>query len=157
MKFQVITLITTILLFGCGQSGTKEIKPVSDTGTYDDAKVMVYYFHGKQRCPSCIAIQKVTEDAYVNFLAENANVKYKEVDISLKENEALAEKYEIAWSSLIIAADSEYKNLTEDAFRLALRNPEGLSDLIVKETNALLNNNSSLKLKETQRRKGAKC
>ncbi len=140
MKFQVITLITTILLFGCGQAGSKEIKPFSETGIYDEAKVMVYYFHGKQRCPSCIAIQKVTEDAYVNFLADNENVKYKEVDISLKENEALAEKYEIAWSSLIIASADEYKNLTEYAFGLALLNPEVLSDLIVKETNALLNN-----------------
>jgi len=140
MKSRIITVIMAILLFGCGQSGTKEIKKVSDTGLYDEAKVMIYYFHGKQRCPTCIAIQKVTEDAYVNFLADNENVKYKEVDISLKENEALAEKYEITWSSLIIASAGEYKNLTEYAFGLALRNPEVLIDLIVKETNNLLNN-----------------
>jgi len=140
MKFQIILVITTILLSSCGQSGSKEIKPVSETGIYDEAQVMVYYFHGKQRCPSCIAIQKVTEDAFVNFLADNENVKYREVDISLKENETLAEKYEITWSSLIIASADEYKNLTEDAFRLALRNPEVLTDLIVTETNNLLNN-----------------
>ena len=101
---------------------------------------MVYYFHGKQRCPSCIAIQKVTEDTYVQHLAKNGDVKYKEVDISLKQNEALADKYEITWSSLVIASANEVKNLTEYAFGLAMRNPEILQELIVTETNNLLNN-----------------
>ena len=140
MKKITLILFVFIMMSGCGLKTGKTDMATSQDQFDGEAKVMVYYFHGKQRCSSCIAIQKVTEDAYVQHLVENHDVKYREVDISLKENEALANKYEITWSSLVIASEKEHRNLTEQAFGLALRNPEILQELILTETNNLLNN-----------------
>ncbi len=139
MRTSIIFLFIIFLISSCGNIVNKDSSSQVDAVFEGEAKVMVYYFHGKQRCPTCIAIQKVTEDAYVNILAGNEDVKYREVDISLKQNETLAEKYEIVWSSLIIASENEHKDLTEYAFGLAMNNPDVLKDLIVSETNELLN------------------
>ena len=139
MRISIIFLFTIFLISACGNTVNRDSSSQADTAFEGEAKVMLYYFHGKQRCPACLAIQKVTEDAYVNYLIDNKDVGYKEVDISLKHNEALAEKYEIVWSSLIIASEKEHKDLTDYGFGMAMNNPEVLIELIVDETNRLLN------------------
>ena len=140
MRTTLLSLFIVFLISSCGQTSNKETASQADAQNEAEAKVMVYYFHGKQRCPTCIAIQKITEDVYVNSLSVNKDIKFREVDISLKENEALAEKYEIVWSSLVLASENEHKNLTEYAFGLAMNNPDILKELIISETNALLKN-----------------
>jgi hypothetical protein len=141
MKTIFSILFTVFLISSCGQKVAQESSTEAAVSNEPESKVMVYYFHGKQRCPTCVAIQKVTEDAYSSLLSGNEEVNYKEIDISLKENEALAEKYEIVWSSLVIASANDHKNLTEQAFGLAVNRPEELKELIVKETNELLTKN----------------
>lgn len=141
MKPTIISFLILFLLSSCGQTTQKDNSSGDISQFEGEAKVMIYYFHGKQRCPTCVAIQKITEDTYVNLLSNHEDVKFREVDISLEENDAIAEKYEIAWSSLVIASENEHKNLTEYAFGLAMNNPDVLKELIVNETNELLNKN----------------
>jgi hypothetical protein len=66
-------------------------------------------------------------------------VQFVEIDFSIPENEPLAEKYEIVFSSLIVATPESYVDITEQAFDLALSKPEVLKDLIEKEVKTLLN------------------
>ena len=64
----------------------------------------------------------------------------KIIDISKKENEEIADKYQVTWSSLILVQYKDKKetadNLTEFAFAKARSNPdeykEGLSEKIDK-------------------------
>ncbi len=104
----------------------------------EEAKVHVVYFHGKQRCPACLAIQGVASEIVTESFGDNPDVMFVEIDFSKRENYNLAEKYEIAWSSLIIIAGDQHTDLTEDAFANAVRNPETLKELIIKHTNKYL-------------------
>lgn len=99
---------------------------------------MVYYFHSKQRCKTCLAIQNLAVETITANFSENKDVKFLELDFSEKANEAIAEKYVIAGSSLVIASEKEHINLTEFAFANALRSPEVLKNALVDEVNTLL-------------------
>ena len=95
-------------------------------------RVEVIYFHGKQRCATCMAIEKNTKEV-VNTLFEddlkNGTVVFKTVDISTPEGEKIADKYEVTWSSLFVNKWKDGKesrnNLTEWGFGNARKNPDG--------------------------------
>lgn len=131
MKKTVFLALISVLILACGQSGNKSAKndqPAADVT--EQAKVTVYYFHGKQRCKTCMAIENVAKQTVSGNFADDPGVQFKEIDFSLKENEALAEKYEISFSSLLIATPSDFKDLTDDAFATAVNAPETLAQNI---------------------------
>lgn len=67
--------------------------------------VEVLYFHGKQRCATCMAIENNTKAAMEESFAEQikkGEVVFKVIDISKKENEKIAEKFKVTWSSLFV-------------------------------------------------------
>lgn len=93
--------------------------------------VEVIYFHGKQRCATCVAIErhaKEVVDAMFANEVKDGKVVFKIVDISTPKGEALADKYEVTWSSLFVNAWKEGKetrnNMTEFAFGNARKNPD---------------------------------
>lgn len=107
--------------------------------------VEVLYFHGAQRCATCIAIERnakeLVESAYAESL-KSGKLAFRSVDIS--KEEALAEKYEVSWSSLILVdydknGKESVTNLTDFAFGNARNAPDkfkkGLSERIVKMLN----------------------
>lgn len=144
MKRVIFLLAMAMIFTACGSSNkNNDDEQVSEpqeqaTANVSDAKVQVYYFHGKQRCPSCVAIQKVASETVAEAFSDNPEVEFVEVDFSVKANEALADKYEVAWSSLIIASGEKHTNLTEEGFANAMRNPEELKKLIIDHTNNYL-------------------
>jgi thiol-disulfide isomerase/thioredoxin len=138
MKQLFFTGLICLLLAACGQTGSNEKSNVAELPG-NDARVQVYYFHGKQRCVTCVTLQKVAEEAVKENFGTNKDVAFVEIDFSEKANEALAEKYEIVFSSLIIASGDDFKDITDDSFAMVMRNPDGLKALITKETNAFLN------------------
>lgn len=108
--------------------------------------VEVLYFHGTQRCATCMAIEKNTkalvESAYAEQL-KSGKLVFLSVDIS-KEG-ALAEKYEVCWSSLIIVDyDKDGKesstNLTEFAFGNARTAPNKFKAGLSEQISEMLNN-----------------
>lgn len=138
MKQLFFTGLICLLLAACGQSGGHDRGVMADLPG-SDAKVQVYYFHGKQRCITCVSLQKVAEEAVKENFGTNKDVTFVEIDFSEKANEALAEKYEIVFSSLVIASGDAFKDITDESFAMVMRNPNGLKALIVQETNAFLN------------------
>jgi len=112
---------------------------IADQEILNKAKVTVYYFHGKQRCKTCLAVQRIAEETISNNYANPSEVQFVEIDISDPENESIDEKYEIAFSSLLIATPAEKLNLTDEAFGLALSTEPKLKDLITTEVNNMLN------------------
>ena len=137
MKKYLIIGFIGVLMAACGQSTGGDSREVASLSE-QDAKVQVYYFHGKMRCVTCVTVQKVAEEAMAEHFAGNKDVAFIEVDFSEKANEALAEKYEIVFSSLVIADETDYKDITDDAFAMVMGNPDGLKALITSETNTFL-------------------
>ena len=117
---------------------------VQDKATAKD-HVEVLYFHGKQRCATCMAIESNTKAAIKeNFAdqAKNGEVVLKVIDISKQENEKIAEKYEVTWSSLFVVkykdGQETHENMTEFAFGNARKAPEVFKAGVIKTINEML-------------------
>ena len=94
------------------------------------------YFYGKQRCVTCRAIEQVVVELTQNELREaiaSGQVHFRAIDWT--QETALAERYEVAWSSLIIDCNGEITNLTEKAFAYARQQPDKLKEEILKLCN----------------------
>ncbi len=139
MKAITLFIVAITLMAGCNPSGVKKQLNTDPREPTANFKVTVYYFHGKQRCPTCIAVQQLTEETIKSHFSQNTDLAYHEIDLSKKENEELAEKYQVCFSSLIVASGDSYKNITDLAFANALRNPDFLKELIIEVANEFLN------------------
>lgn len=143
MKRIVFALLTTITLtfLGNGQNAHAQ----STTNTNQKEYIEILYFHGKQRCITCNAIEKLTKEVVDKDFAQllkNGKVIFKAVDISTKEGEKIADKYEVTWSSLYINKWKEGKeaknNMTEFSFSNAKNSPEVFKTGIKKKIDELL-------------------
>ena len=124
MKNLLLLFAGATLFSACGHN------PKSKTETVAQAdRIEVLSFHGKQRCPTCIAIEKLTrevvESDYAAQVADSSLV-FRVVDLT--ENEALADRYEVTWSSLLVNkwlnGKETVQDMTEFAFANARNNPE---------------------------------
>ncbi|MCL2329543.1 MAG: nitrophenyl compound nitroreductase subunit ArsF family protein [Bacteroidetes bacterium] len=133
------TLIFMILavLAGCGQN-PKNAASNAVQLTTDSTIVNVYYFHGKQRCKTCVAVGDVARQTVENSFADNKSVRFVEISTSEKGNDALIEKYDVTWNALIIAKGEDFVEITDQAFATAVKNPQSLENLIKEEVNKRL-------------------
>ncbi|MDG5800294.1 nitrophenyl compound nitroreductase subunit ArsF family protein [Marinilabiliaceae bacterium ANBcel2] len=140
IKKILFAAIIVLIAISCQQSQSGNSGQQSaEVSLADDLKVKVYYFHGRMRCSNCINIQEVVKSTIADNFADNEDVGFLEVDFSDSDNAYLADKYEVAWSSVIIASDEDHINLTEEAFAMVANNTEGLKNLVLEETNRFLN------------------
>ena len=138
----LLAAITLIALTSCGSRGNKKTsentKAETTAQVSNPSTVYVYYFHGKQRCKTCIAVGNVSEKAVKDMYADNPNVRFIEVQTDAAANAALVEKYEVTWNALIIAKGDENIEITKQAFASAINNPDTLTDLIKTEVDKRL-------------------
>lgn len=135
-------IIISLLLFSCnGKSKTENKQEVSAQGD----RVEVIYFHGKQRCITCRAIEKLTNEVLETTFKDQiakGKVIYKIIDISEPKNEAIAEKYEVTWSSLYIngwkGGKETVNNMTEFSFSNAKGSPDVFKEGIKNRIEELL-------------------
>ena len=117
-------------IIGLMSCGNAENTAAAESHEKDGVEVI--YFHGKQRCATCMAIEtnanEVVNTIFANEL-KNGTVVFKTVDISTPEGEKIADKYEVTWSSLFVNRWKDGKesrsNLTGFGFGNALNNPDG--------------------------------
>lgn len=68
-------------------------------------KVEVFLFHATQRCPTCIRIgqlAKATVEERFSEQLKSGKIDFREINIDLPENKALAEKFRAAGSAMFI-------------------------------------------------------
>ena len=89
-------------------------------------QVEVVYFHGKQRCLTCMAIEKYAREVVDTDFArekQSGKVRFRTVDITSPEGAKLAKKYRVSWSSLYIngwkGGKEKRNDLTAFAFKHA--------------------------------------
>lgn len=92
----------------------------------EGTSVEVIYFHGKQRCATCLSIEKLSRELVEGTYA--GKVSFSVVDISTEEGKRIAADYKITFSSLFLVSrkDGEEKrtDLSRMAFQYAKENPE---------------------------------
>ena len=93
--------------------------------------VEVVYFHGKQRCVTCMAIEKnareVGEKDFANE-KKNGKVVFKVVDISTPEGAKIAKDYRVTWSSLYVNGWKNGKEKRNDMTQFAFKNARKHAD-----------------------------
>jgi hypothetical protein len=86
------------------QESTAEVAAPAKDQRPDNALV-VYYFHGETRCPTCRNIEdyshKAVESAFAEELAENI-VQWKVVNYEQPENSHFATEYEIVSPTVVL-------------------------------------------------------
>ena len=140
MKKMLMIVALCIVLAACGGGNTKQTAaPARENG------VEVLYFHGKQRCATCVAIERETkaviDGQFADAVADGA-LEMRTIDITQPENEAIADKYEITWSSLVVVkytdSEEQAENLTKFAFANARNNPETFRSELTEKLRNLL-------------------
>lgn len=124
-------LMIGLMSCGSGENTAAAKSPEKD-------RVEVIYFHGKQRCATCMAIEKNAKEVVNTLFAnelKNGTVVFKTVDISTQEGEKIADKYEVTWSSLFVNKWKDGKesrnNLTEFGFGNARNNSDGFRKVLL--------------------------
>ncbi|MFI3293393.1 MAG: nitrophenyl compound nitroreductase subunit ArsF family protein [Rikenellaceae bacterium] len=135
----ILTLFAATILVSCGAGGTKkgsdkEAKAKVETKAADGV-VTLYSFHTNQRCITCKAIEKLTREVVAEMKSDK--IKLEVLNISDNWNEAIAEKYEVTWTSLI--ADNGTRNdLTKMGFSYAKNQPEVFKAKLKEELTKML-------------------
>ena len=139
----LIVACFTFIFFNMNAKDGTDAQALKKTTVKDYVEVL--YFHGKQRCATCMAIESNTKATMKKNFADQikkGKVTFKVIDISKKENEKIAEKYEVTWSSLFIVRHKNgketYKNMTEFAFANARKSPDVFRAGVVKSVNEML-------------------
>lgn len=119
-----MALVTGLMSCGNSQDAANAKSPEKD-------RVEVIYFHGKQRCATCMAIEKNAKELVTTAFAnevKKGSVVFRVVDISTPQGEKLADKYEVTWSSLFVNKWKDGKetrnNMTDFGFGNARKNPD---------------------------------
>ena len=145
MKQLILLMISCLSLVACGNGNAKQEREKEDSGVADKEKVEVLYFHGKQRCATCKAIEFNAKEAVEARFADDlskGDVVFRTIDISRPENGKIAEKYEVTWSSLILVkhdgGKEQVENMTEFAFGNARTAPEEFKKAVAEKVASLL-------------------
>lgn len=137
-------LIATLVLVSCG-NGSKKKTGENQAEEIQSNRIEVLYFHGAQRCMTCRAIETNTVallDSLYSKEQAGDRIIYKVIDISKKENEQIADKYEVTWSSLFVNGWKDGKenvnNMTEFSFSNARKSPDKFKEGIKNKVDELL-------------------
>lgn len=143
MKKTLVFMLVILLMLACGER-PDNVTVNNQSGQMKDF-VEILYFHGKQRCATCRSIEQNTKElleAKFDGQMNEGILVYHVIDISKKENAQMAEKYEVAWSSLLLVQHKNGKekveNLTEFAFGHSRTQPEVFKASIVEKINQAL-------------------
>ena len=128
MKTKLIFLIICLSALACSGAKSKE-------GNTKKKKngVEVLYFHAKQRCATCMAIENNTKALLEESFSKEINdslILFRSLEIT--ENPEIARKHQVSFSSLIIVDIENGKetpvNLTNFAFSKARTSPDTFKD-----------------------------
>ncbi|MDY3979771.1 MAG: nitrophenyl compound nitroreductase subunit ArsF family protein [Tidjanibacter sp.] len=92
--------------------------------------VEILCFHTSQRCATCRAIESLAQQVAAEFAdqQDSGKLRLKVIDISTLEGEQLADRYEVASTSIVITqwfdGVERFENITPLAFKTARTSPE---------------------------------
>ena len=142
MKLHILSLLIIGCLLSCNSKPSATNNEINDNLDHD---VEVLYFHTRKRCATCLAIEEATKEVLDNNFAKqlkDGDITYQVIVLGTSEGEAIASKYKIAGTSLLINKYSDHgiieHNLTNYAFSKALKSSEIFKDSLKTKINELL-------------------
>ena len=102
---------------------------LAQTKVKDHVEVM--YFHGKQRCVTCMAIEKYAKEVVEKDFGDekkSGKVVFKVVDISTDEGAKIAKDYRVTWSSLYVNGWKKGKETRNDMTQFGFKNARKHTD-----------------------------
>ncbi|MCK5215394.1 MAG: hypothetical protein KAR05_08585 [Candidatus Omnitrophica bacterium] len=107
-------------------------------------KVIVYYFHGNFRCPTCVTIERQTKESILeNFKPEvdGGKIEIKTVNYDMKENKHFVKDYGFFTQSVVLSLIQGGREMTfnnlEDVWQL-VRNKDKFGEYVRSETQKYL-------------------
>jgi hypothetical protein len=139
MKNVLLILTLCVGMVACSGGKTKSV--AENQQTKKDI-VEVLYFHGTQRCKSCVEaeriVQSVLAEQYTEAI-EQGKLRYRTIDII--NDEDIANEYEVVWSSLLLVDyDTNGERIIEDLTDVAFLNADRLSIELSNRIATMLNN-----------------
>ncbi len=142
MKRAILLIVACTGLLACGGGPAKRNAKAAGQPEHD--RIEVLSFPGAQRCATCVAIEKnakaAVEAAFGQEL-KNGAVVFSTIDLSDPANEAIADRYEVTWSSLIVVAWKDgverAEDLTAFAFAHARTAPETFREGLIEKMNEM--------------------
>lgn len=127
-KFSIFVfgvLLASFSMSACSFSNEEQKNEVTVEVAKEGGVVEVLYFHGKQRCATCVAIENETKalmSGELVSLVEEGRVVMKVIDITTDEGKSIANKYKVSYSSLFVVVKNGDKEKAEDLTRFAFAN-----------------------------------
>ena len=110
-------ILILVVLFTCTFSFAQ------DQGqTTGKEKLLVYYFHLTNRCPTCIKIEATTQKVLkenFNTEMENGTIVFKSFNVEVPENKTISEKYQAYGATLALTKLTNGKEQIEDMTNFA--------------------------------------
>ena len=136
-------IMPIFMLVSCiGQNSNSSQNQIAPTG---EAHIEVLYFYGNQRCITCRAIEQLTDEVVNTHFTQqlaDSTILLRHIDFSTPEGAAIAERYEVTWSSLFVNKiydnHEDINNLTQFAFANARKNPDKFKQGLIEQINQLL-------------------
>ena len=89
-----IFILLTAIFTGCGKETAEN--------TNKEIKYTAYYFHPTARCESCLNLEAFLKEL-INTKYADSGIEFKTINIEEKENEHYKNKYELMFSSVVLA------------------------------------------------------
>jgi hypothetical protein len=114
----LLLLILINLLF-CVEAATQTQPPTQDSLSQVTGKVIVYYFHGNNRCPTCMTIERYTRESIeANFAKElkSGQIEFRSINVDLPADNHYVKDYKLFTKSVIVSdvvqgKEQRWKNL----------------------------------------------
>ena len=143
LKTVALSILGLFLLGACDGKQSEKMTDVFDESTTSDIEVI--YFFGKQRCSTCVAMEKFAKEAVDSAFADKIKdgiINFKSIDIANPEGEKIADLFEVSASSLYIVDNKPDKpvkvDMTSFGFRNAKNNREIYKQGIIDQINKFL-------------------
>lgn len=130
MKKALLMLTLAMGLFSCTTKNTQTQADQAQAVENGKDHVALVYFHGKQRCITCRAIEKYSQEVVDSLVASGIpadELTFKVVDIN--ENEAMADSYEVTGSSLYLVKFDNGQETRDDLTELGFGNAKNKPDV----------------------------
>ena len=138
-----LSIMGLFLLGSC--NGQQKEKMAEELTAPSITGIEVIYFFGKQRCSTCVAMEKFAKEALDSAFADktkDGSIIFKSVDITSPEGEKLADLFEVSSSSLYIVDNNPDKpekvDMTAFGFRNARNNRQVYKQGIIDQINRFL-------------------
>lgn len=125
--FKFLSLAILAVMFVCNTAYAANNK---------ETLVEVIVFHGVKQCETCKAIKANSQDVVASQFqnpGKNKKVVYRVIDFSKPENKKIAEKYEIAWTSLVLVKHQNGKETVNNISKFAIKNARTNTSMFKKQ------------------------